>query len=421
MAHGKGDKSLPQSVSFHPGLAVRSRHDEEIAMRKLIEQPISSIHINLESDDDGILVIGNDGEVVSFNRKFQELWSMPDEIAQTKNDKAFIAYILNQLADPQAFISHVNYLYKHPKQESFDVVLFSDGRIFERYSMPQSIGTKILGRVWVFRDITKGAKIQLALKESVANYKALLDCSPESITLLDEDGMILFVNKKSASLFNKSTSQLVGRMIWDFIPKNTAPFSVSQLREVIRSGKGSYASGPVRFDKEINWFKMTMTPVKSPLADINSVMLVSVSISDMMNLIREIETKTRYLSTIIRNAPLILFALDKNGKFTLFEGKGLECLSMKPGEVLGKSAFSVYKKVPEMARNIKLALNGKPRLFDVKLGSAWFTVNCNPIFDEGKEVIGMMGIANDITYRKQSEALIIDLENALQYKKSKKA
>src|SRR5207253_7232666 len=98
-------------------------------------------------------------------RKFAELWRIPDSILETKDAPQTIAFVLEQLVDPQAFLAKVRDLYARPDASSFDVLTFKDGRIFERLSQPQRIGGKSVGRVWSFRDVTetrRAERVQLA-------------------------------------------------------------------------------------------------------------------------------------------------------------------------------------------------------------------------------------------------------------------
>src|SRR5205807_558092 len=84
---------------------------------------------------------------------------------ETKDAPQTIAFVLEQLVDPQAFLAKVRDLYARPDASSFDVLTFKDGRIFERLSQPQRIGGKSVGRVWSFRDVTeakRAERIQLA-------------------------------------------------------------------------------------------------------------------------------------------------------------------------------------------------------------------------------------------------------------------
>jgi len=138
--------------------------DRERAERDLRET-LSLLNATFEATADGILVVDLAGHILSFNRKFAELWRIPDSILETKDAHQTIAFVLEQLADPQGFLNKVRDLYARPDASSFDVLTFKDGRIFERLSQPQRIGDKSVGRVWSFRDVTeakRAERIQLA-------------------------------------------------------------------------------------------------------------------------------------------------------------------------------------------------------------------------------------------------------------------
>jgi PAS domain S-box-containing protein len=131
-----------------------------------LKQAVSLLSATLESTTDGILVVNRHGKMVRMNRKFVELWRMPEELAHTGDDTLAINAVLDQLADPAQFTNKVNELYEKPDAESFDVLTFKDGRIFERYSLPQRIGGETVGRVWSFRDVTTRRQLEEQLRQS---------------------------------------------------------------------------------------------------------------------------------------------------------------------------------------------------------------------------------------------------------------
>lgn len=108
----------------------------------------------LDSTDNGVLVINEKGNVIFSNERFFDMWKVPQNIRDTKDDKRLLDSILEQLENPKDFIKKVNALYGSDK-EDFEVIRFKDKRKFERFSKALINADKITGRVWSFRDVTQ--------------------------------------------------------------------------------------------------------------------------------------------------------------------------------------------------------------------------------------------------------------------------
>jgi signal transduction histidine kinase len=115
----------------------------------------------LETTADAVLVVAPDGRMVYFNRRFVELWAIPDDIVASRRDDEALGAVREQLIDPAAFLDRVGYLYAHPREESIDELRLRDGRILERRSAPL-VGShgQLRGRVWFFRDVTDARRDQ---------------------------------------------------------------------------------------------------------------------------------------------------------------------------------------------------------------------------------------------------------------------
>ena len=122
----------------------------------------------LNATADGILVVDRRRRVVGANRKFQELWGIPDEMLAAGDDARLLSHVIDQLVDPATSMRLVEELYDRAGETSHDILLFKDGRVFDRYSQPQFVDGEPAGRVWSFRDITerqREERTQRALRE----------------------------------------------------------------------------------------------------------------------------------------------------------------------------------------------------------------------------------------------------------------
>ncbi len=128
-----------------------------------LDNSLSLLRATLESTEDGMLVVDSFGKIVQYNQKFIDMWRIPEEVLASGEDNSALTYVKSELINPETFMENVKNLYSEPEATSFELLEFKDGRFFERYSQPQKINGKCVGRVWSFRDITNRKKAETDL------------------------------------------------------------------------------------------------------------------------------------------------------------------------------------------------------------------------------------------------------------------
>ncbi len=174
IAQRHGGTEFPVELSLARGqwgaepyvLAVLRDIGERARAAAALEESLSLLRATLESTADGVLVVDRKGRVTTMNRRFREMWRIPDDVAETGSNEKLLGYVLSDLQDPDRFLEGVKALYESPETESFDLIELRDGRVFERYSRPQRVGEAIVGRVWSFRDVTDRRRADKALYEA---------------------------------------------------------------------------------------------------------------------------------------------------------------------------------------------------------------------------------------------------------------
>ena len=117
----------------------------------------------------------------------------------------------------------------------------------------------------------------------------------------------------------------------------------------------------------------------------------------------ELLAAQRRLQTVVANSQAVIFQLDPAGRFLLSEGRGLEGLGLRPGQVVGLSALDVYQHHPGIREQLRKALDGESSRGMVDLQGMAFDNFLTPVMDGEGRLESVIGIATDITEQKRAE------------------
>jgi PAS domain S-box-containing protein len=148
-----------------------------ITERKRAEDALRESEIELrailESTVDGILAVDKNGKTIKTNKRFADLWRIPQTLLDSKDDEALLKFVLDQLIEPEQFFRKVQKLYGSIDKD-LDTLFFKDGRVYERFSVPLLLNDSSIGRVWSFRDITERKRAEEVLQEATKERENLI-------------------------------------------------------------------------------------------------------------------------------------------------------------------------------------------------------------------------------------------------------
>ncbi|MBF0383562.1 MAG: response regulator [Magnetococcales bacterium] len=194
-------------------------HAGEQQLRNLFEnltQNKELLRATIESSPDGILVVNNFGEVTHYNGNFINMWQIPKNLMDKRDDVLLLNFVTSQLSEPEAFLNKVKELYR-TDHISLDIIPFKDGKRFERSSMPLIISGENMGRVWSFKDITSRVIAERSIKQNLLDRKLMNKKLQEAL--------------ESANTANRAKSQFLATMSHEIrTPMNAVQGSVELLR-----------------------------------------------------------------------------------------------------------------------------------------------------------------------------------------------
>ena len=187
---------------------------EQSSLESALRESEELLKAIIESTADGILVVDENGKVIHANRRFAQIWNIPNELIETRDDKKLLGYVLDQLLYPDEFFSKVQELY-NSTVEDFDTIYFKNEQVLERYSCPLMRNGEISGRVWSFRDVTEQKQAMKALQKSEERHRIYFENVSDVIFSIDPNFNIINISPSVERILGYKPKEMIGKPIQD--------------------------------------------------------------------------------------------------------------------------------------------------------------------------------------------------------------
>jgi PAS domain S-box-containing protein len=288
----------PDKTTIHSTIA----QGQDITERKFAEEngrkTLSLLNAALESTADGILVVDLNGKITSYNQNFATMWNISEKLLNSSEDGTVLGPGLSQIKDPDGYLARIKELYAHPAGESYDMIEFSDGRIFERYSKPQKIGDTIIGRVWSFRDISDRRHAEEALRQSEEKFRIIATNTPDHILVQDRDLRYIQVINPQLGL---NEGDMTGKTDHDILSKEDAEKLTEVKKRVLDTGKPLFLELPlVTRAGDINYFEGSFIPKLNKAGQVDGIIGYFRNVTERKLAEEKIISALREKETLIR-------------------------------------------------------------------------------------------------------------------------
>lgn len=382
---------------------------------------VSRLQATLEATPDGIVVVGRDGRVTVFNRRFQEILGMPDAILASRDAGQLVAFMLGMVSQPDAFFEKWQALAADSEGHSFDTLRLRDGRVLEVYSNPQRLRGAVIGRVWALRDVTEHERAEKALRERQGLLETIINGVSALLAYVDRDGRYGFANRAYADWYGTSPGELTGKRLAEVLSPALYETVSVHIEKALTGQRVSFATESTAHDGARGYFNVDYDPHFQG----DAVIGVFVSIFDVTErtlaeqATRKAEERLKFISDKI---PVLFWQKNRDGTYLQVNKAFCDVHGRPESEIVGKTDKDIFG--PEMADEFAATdwavlesgcplLGMEDCLERPPQAPLWSRKDKYPYFDAEGRVAGTIGFAMDLSENKKTKDALRQSEKLL--------
>lgn len=393
-------------------------HDvtEQVLARKKVEEVKEQLDIrnalfeaHNEATPDGVLIVDTKGNMLLQNKRFAEIWGMPQYIIDSQDDHAALEFAKKQVVDEQGFMNNVTAAYTKASGLTLDMIKLKNGRVIERTGAPVvSENGLSYGWAWYFRDATE----RLMQEQKFQN---VVEQATDLIAIFKgEDLVVEVANKALLELWQLNTDAL-GKPFEVLMPEMRAQGFIDRLQKVFYTGEPEFGYEiPAVFKRrngtdETVYFNFSYQPYRETDGSITGVIIIAKNVNEQIaNKYKLIESESRF-RTLVRDASVgIIVLTGEEMRVEIVNDAYAKLIDRRSDELTNKPLFSIIPEAEAVFRPIidKVRTTGEPvYLYDMpyfvyvdgKKKDGFLNLVYQPYKDYDGNIIGVMVLCHDVT------------------------
>ncbi len=368
----------------------------------------------LNAAADGVLAINFKTGASYYNPKFIEMWGEASAALMKPGQQTeLLALHASMVKDPEQFMIRAAEIQAASDSDAFDEIALRDGRIFERYVSPRVSGGKLMGMIINYRDITDRSR---SARKILFN-RLIVENSGPMFWLDPVEHKVVYANKAACEQLSYGIEEFMGMEI-DTIDVEATSGSIATQKA--HTGTHKFAPAP---DGQARHLDSRFGCGDGRLMDVavniflaqdegQCVHVVTFQdISEQKNAIEQAQREQATLRALINAIPDPVFYKNPQGRYLGCNEAFAEVIDHPVAEIVGRSDHQLLDnswadQVSAVDQGVLVRLekssleqwityrDGRRELFE--------TVKA-PFWDQEGRLLGLMGIARNITQRKKVE------------------
>ncbi|RYG53111.1 PAS domain S-box protein, partial [bacterium] len=245
-------------------------------------------------------------------------------------------------------------------------------------------------------DITEHKRALELARASQNRLHGLVENAPLVIWSLDASGKFEFVDGRAMQLMGMKADDYIGRSIFEDPDANPQTLDLAR-----RALNGDEASG---IDEKNGFvFEVQYSTLRDDDGKITGAIGVGIDITERRRAEEAARLSQTHLQAVMESAPVVIWATDAEGVFTVSQGRALEVIGLHPGEAIGRSLFEMYGEDSAIAEMARKALQGEESQSTLEVDGHIFDVRYGPTRAEDGSITGVVGVSYDITDRVKAQ------------------